>query len=128
MKNLFCIAVALGVVFLYSPAVFAQSGGGSSRDTAILAVYFVHTAKAQTQVYKKTTSESKGETYMAIVATSVRFFRINCIKCDILNRGAVEPYPAAGAATLVTDPVLKKELMRLLKAQTANAAAVLQKG
>jgi len=127
MKKLFCVVVTMGTLLFLSQAVFAQNGGGSTRDTAILAVHFIHTGQAKTQVNKKTASESKGETYMAIVGASVRFFRITCIKCDILKWSATEPYPAGGAAIPVTDPVLKKELMSLLKAQMTSIGSMVQK-
>jgi hypothetical protein len=127
MKKLFCIIAALGGLFLFTPAIFAQSGGGSHQDTLTLAVYFVHPGQAHAQPGKKPAPASKAEIYMAVISSRVRFYRITCIKCDILRRDPIGAYPIDGAATPVTDPVLKKELMASLKVQRTSVNKVVQK-
>ena len=127
MKKLFCTIATLGTLFLFTPAIFAQSGGGSHQDTADLAVYFVHPAQVHAQPGKKSAPASKADIYMAVISSHVGFYKITCTKCDIMRRDPAGAFLIDGAATPVTDPALKKELMESLKAQRASAGKVVQK-
>ena len=128
MKKLFCAVTILGFLFFFTPETFAQSGGGSSQDTTLaIAVYFLRPAKGLPHKENKADAGSKAETYMAVLASRVTFYKITCTKCDILKWTPAAANPIDGAATPVRDPELKKELLRALRAQAANADRVLQK-